>query len=506
MILDNEAKKILIERELAKRSVYELLKYKFKYYYNQSFNDNWHYGYISEILEGMILGQVKRVAISEPPSYGKSEQCVKTFIPYAWLKNPSYKFIYTTYGDALTQENASATRDFIKSKAYQYLGVDFKITLDNVGNFKNDKDGRVFSTTVGSAVTGVHCNGLIIDDPFKAIEAGSAVIRNKVYDYYTGSLLSRLLDEKSFILIIMQRLHPDDLIGRLLTNDSDWFYVNLQAINIEKTYYNFGKFSYEREANEALFSKKHSLENLEKLKISMGIVDFNAQYQQNPEVSEAGEFLKENLSFINDFDLPEQNLYILIDPAESTKKTADDRAITCNGLSIEENGLELLITYDCFYAKWDLENFISNTLEMMMKYPGAPVLIEQAGGGITFSSELEKAIIRINTKFKNENKATINNTIIRFTPNRRISKNEKIMALKPYYNTGCYKIRANANGKEQIIKEFLAFNPLKTSNTDNCIDTIANMFALSSFIKPKDNTKKQIIIQRHKQVRKTWRI
>ncbi|ECL3806387.1 hypothetical protein FS245_04535 [Campylobacter jejuni] len=165
-----------------------------------------------------------------------------------------------------------------------------------------------------------------------------------------------------------------------------------------------------------------------------------------------------------------------------------------------------MITYDCFYAKWDLENFISNTLEMMMKYPQAPVLIEQAGGGITFSSELEKAIIRINTKFKNENKATINNTIIRFTPNRRISKNEKIMALKPYYNTGCYKIRANANGKEQIIKEFLAFNPLKTSNTDNCIDTIANMFALSSFIKPKDNTKKQIIIQRHKQVRKTWRI
>lgn len=483
----NKLKSLALERVLAKKNLYEFLKYKFKYYYNLPFKDNWHYEYISEVAAGIFKGELKRVIISEPPSYGKSEQCVKTLIPYFWLLKPSLKFIYTTYGDALTQENASATRDFIRSKAYLNLEPDFSLTMDTISNFKNDKTGRMFSTTTGAAVTGVHCNGLIIDDPFKAIEAGSAVIRDKVFDYFKGSLLSRLLDNESFILIIMQRLHPDDLVGRLLEQDSGYFHVNLQALNAQKMTYTFGNFSYERAANEPLFKARHDLEDLKALEKQMGLIDFNAQYQQNPAVSEAGVFIKENLSFINDFDLPEQNLYILIDPAESTAKSADDRAITCNGLSIERDNLELLITYDCFFAKWDLENFINNALEMMMRYPKAPVLIEQAGGGITFASELEKAMIRLNTRLKKESKSVLSNTLIRFAPKRKISKNEKIMALRPYFNTGQFKIRANANGKEQIIKELLAFNPVKPNNTDNCIDTIANMLSLSEYISAKDN-------------------
>lgn len=494
---------ILAARELARRNLHDFMKYKFKYYYNLPFDDNWHYGLISEYLQACLNNEIPRLIISEPPSYGKSEQVVKSFIPYAWLKNPNLKFIYTTYGQELTNDNATATRDYIKSKTYQSLGADFSLTLDTANNFKNNKDGRVFSTTLGSAVTGIHANGIIIDDPMKAIEASSQIVRDRVDEYYRSSLLSRLL-KHNFIIIIMQRLHIDDLVARVLDREK-YEFVNLKALEESKKTYHFKNFSYTREANEPLFRLKHDLKDLEEIKKAMGEDFFKTQYLQEPEIKESGVFEKDKITFISDFEIPTQKDYIIIDPAESTKASADDRAIVCSGLSKNEQEQLLLITKDCLFGKWEIEDFTKNAISMMFRYPDAVVLIELTGGGYTFKSFLEKEIIRLNHQFKLENKALLTNKIVGFTPSKKISKNEQILLLKPYLNLGYFKIKENCLNKEQIIKELLAFNPAKKHNTDNTIDCISKMLVLSevSAYEKETNANNAKI---NKTIFKTWRI
>ncbi|MBZ7995176.1 hypothetical protein AVCANL279_07315 [Campylobacter canadensis] len=475
----------LIKRELAKKNLVDFMRYKFEKYYNATFNDNWHYDYIAEHLESCLKGDITRLIINEPPSYGKTEQIVKCFMPYAWINHPHLKFIYTTYGGDLTKENAQTTRDFIKSKAYINLGINFKLINDEIYNFSNDKGGRVFSTTVGSAVTGIHCNGLIIDDPLKAIESFSKAAKDKVEDYYKGSLLSRLLDSKSFVIIIMQRLATDDLVGRL--EDTGFTKICLKAINEKKEYYYFNnELYYEREANEPLFATKYDLATLERIKTEMGELEFSTQMLQEPYVSEVGFFEKEKLSFINDYEIPSQNDYIIIDSAESTSKTADDRAIVASGISINEDNQTLLIVKDILHGKWELEDFCENAITMMLRYPNAPVFIELAGGGITFHRELLKYINKKNTEFRRDGKAILTNIVQGFKPIIKESKNHQIQALAPLYNTGFLKFKHTCLNKEQAIKELLAFDPAKKNNTDNVIDCIAKMLILDG-VYPLDN-------------------
>ncbi|MBZ7976718.1 hypothetical protein [Campylobacter sp. RM12637] len=511
----------LIKRELAKKNLVDFMRYKFENFYNKKFNDCWYYGYIAEYLKACMLGQIDRLIINEPPSHGKSEQIVKSFVPFVWLNDPSFKIIYTTYGADLTKDGGLSVKTFINSKVYRNLGADFKLVSDEIFNITNDKGGRMFSTTTGGAVTGFHCNALIIDDPLKAAECYSQTAKNNVEEYYTGSLLSRLKnDEANFVVIIMQRLAVDDLVGRL--KDKDGFHhICLQALNERKTYYFMPnekrithsinndeelELFYEREEQEALNPFLKPVEKLLRDKEEMGEVVFNTQMQQDPVITEAGFFEKEKLSYINDFDMPSQNDYIIIDSAESTSKTADDRAIVASGISINEDNQTLLIVKDILHGKWELEDFCENAITMMLRYPNAPVFIELAGGGITFHRELQKYINKKNTEFRRDGKAILTNIVQGFKPITKESKNHQIQALAPLYNTGFLKFKHTCLNKEQAIKELLAFDPSKKNNTDNVIDCIAKMLILDGVYPLDNNNSKNTLSDISYRYKRGWRI
>lgn len=108
----NLANRQILQRELAKRNLYDFMRYKFEYYYANPFLDNWHYGYLCEILDELLKGNIANLLISMPPSYGKSELIARTFIPFALGHNPALKFIYASYGDELSKSISVETRDF----------------------------------------------------------------------------------------------------------------------------------------------------------------------------------------------------------------------------------------------------------------------------------------------------------------------------------------------------------------------------------------------------------
>ena len=503
----SQQNQLLLQRELAKRSLYDFLKYKFEYYYCSPFLDNWHYGYVCEALNELLKGNIRNIMISMPPSYGKSEVVARTFIPYALGHYPNLKFIYASYGDELSKSISVETRNFFKSRAYSSLFPNHKLIMDKAEHWFNEKGGGLFATTVGGAITGKHCHIGIADDLLKASEAYSEASRKNSIIYFTESFLSRLLTYDKIqgrMIVIMQRLHKNDLCGYLKEVAKDeWEEILLESINNKKYVYNIGNFTYEREENEALFPNRHTLEQLQTIKQTMGEYAFNAQYQQMPENASGGYF---DISYfdnniISDFNIPKQKLYIFIDPAESTKDGSDNRAIVCVGISQEKDNLPLIVMYDCFYGKWDNEIFIEQSFSMMSKYPNAEVRIEPKGGGITLEQVLNKQILSLNLKRRNNNEEVLRNLILTFKVPNALSKHEKIATLLPAYNQGRLKFRRNALGLEQIKNELRKYNPDRKANDDNCIDALSGITWQNDIYPYKQKDLLDEINNKHKNVR-----
>ncbi|MBT5161266.1 MAG: phage terminase large subunit [Alphaproteobacteria bacterium] len=152
-------------------------------------------------------------------------------------------------------------------------------------------------------MTGLGGNIIIVDDPQNASEAMSDTSRRKVWDWFTGTLLSRLDNKKEDVIIVVaQRLHDDDLVGRLLRTGEKWHHINLPAIAEDDQFFTLqsGKIV-GRHEGEALLPQLEPLSVLNSLKASLGDPIFAAQYQQNP-IPETGGLI--NWSWLGTFDLP----------------------------------------------------------------------------------------------------------------------------------------------------------------------------------------------------------
>ncbi|PAF41374.1 hypothetical protein [Helicobacter sp. 11S02596-1] len=479
----SKARLELAKRELCRRSLKAFLLAKWENYHEKRFNDNWHYDYIAKSLETSLTPKLNRLIINLPPSYGKTEIIARTFIPWALGNNPKLKFMYVTYSDELYTKISNEIRSLMKSKWFESIFGKKIFMQDNTKEWVLSEGGGLFSTTLKSPITGFHAHSIIVDDPIKASDISSRAERNRVIDNFRESILSRLLEDEDYkatIIIMMQRLSEEDLCGYLLNpknfkgiEQTQWKQICLEAINKSPMTYEIGDYSYTREANEPLFPKRHSLESLEQVRLEMGEDNFSTQYLQDPQVSEAGYFLPQYYREISGFELPTQNIYIFVDTAESLQSSADNRAVVVFGISME-NQKELIILRDCFYGVWDEEQTIAKIIEAMALYPYAGVFIEQAGGGITITRLLYKKIAEINAVFRLENKPLLLNGITPYNASRKVSKVEKIKALRPYYNTGQLKFFSNARGLEQIKKELFSFNPEKPHKKDDCIDALAS--------------------------------
>lgn len=471
----------LLERELAKKNLFEYGKYMFSYYYKKPMKINWHHEYLSELLKAVRDGEINRLMINLPPNHSKSEFAVRLFASWVLGNDPSKKIIYASYGADLSTLISTETRDIVDNEIYKSLFPGTR--LDNAQNSKDfwttTKGGRFFATSTTATVTGVHADFFILDDPSKASEIYSEAKRKEVIRFYQDSVVTRLIDEdRSGIILIMQRLHQDDLSGYLMESQSElWTQVKLQSLNKEREIYEVGNFKYEREPNEPLYEASLNYNQLMRKKIEMG-KSFEVQMQQNPEVSEAGFFEESSFTTITEFEIPEQNQYIFIDPAGSKSDSSDDRAIVVEGWSIDDRDMELVVCYDCDFGKWDMYEFCEHIISMMSIYPKADVLIESYGGGIFVEQALQREIAKRNAQLRAKGVPLLTNRVSSYPPSNKVSKEEKIMSMHPYYNLGQLRFRRSGRGMDQIKKELLAFDPEKKHNRDNCIDALSSGFAL----------------------------
>lgn len=236
----------------------QFFRYFFKHREGNRAVMNWHHFVIDHVLDMVIENRINRLIINLPPGYTKTEIAVINFMMRGFAINPRARFIHTSYSNGLALENSSKVKDGIESSPYQQLWP-YKIRADKKSKqlWYTEHGGGVRAAAAGGQITGFRAGrmepgftgALICDDPVKPNDAFSAVARNSVNNSFNSTQRSRLAkDDLNPIIIIMQRIHEEDLTGFLLRGGSGdyWYHLTLpvRLKGIYKPYpkaYTYGK-------------------------------------------------------------------------------------------------------------------------------------------------------------------------------------------------------------------------------------------------------------------------
>jgi hypothetical protein len=256
------------------------------------FAPGFHVEAICSQLQAVTGGRRTRLLITVPPRHGKSSIACVAFPAWAWLQRPELRFMYACYGSDLAGRDSLRTRRLIESPWYrQRWGSLYRLTDDQntKGRFENDRGGARLATSVGGAATGEGGDIIVIDDPHKVEQAHSALQREAVIDWFSGTISTRLNDPRAgAIIVIGQRLHERDLFGYLL-EQGGWTHLCLPA-EYDPDHPHRWPADARTEPGELLWPARFGREEVEQLKRELGSYGAAGQLQQLPAPAGGGIF------------------------------------------------------------------------------------------------------------------------------------------------------------------------------------------------------------------------
>jgi predicted phage terminase large subunit-like protein len=255
---------------------------------------------IAEHLEALYNREIKNLIINIAPRHAKSTICSVLFPTWIWTFNPEHQFITASYSDRLVTRDAVASRRLILSDWYQSNWGHLYELREDVNQkklYETDKNGRRYSTTVAGGGVGEGADIIIVDDPHKPLEVKSKVYRERVIDWFVDTLSTRWNNRDTFAkLIIMQRLHENDLCGYLIDNEpNEWCILRLPTeFEGDRSKNLFGWSDPRTIEGELLSPSLLNEEAVEKEK-KKGRIRWANQFQQRPVPEEGGHVLKSNI-------------------------------------------------------------------------------------------------------------------------------------------------------------------------------------------------------------------
>lgn len=337
---------------------------------------------MDEFLEAVQEKKSPRLIIMLPPRSGKSEIVSRMFPAYAFGRYPDISIIGTSYSADLASRNNRDVQRVMESDAYSWLFPAVKLpTKGNVGYTRTSDlfeipgyAGSYRSAGVGGGLTGMGSSIACIDDPIKdRAEADSPTYRNKVYDWYTSTLYTRLAPGGGIILI-QTRWHEDDLAGRLIAamnkgEGERWEVVSYPAIATHDEEF--------RKEGEALHPERYSLEQLENIRNAIGSRDWAALYQQSPTPA-GGTIVREE--WLKTYTQLPNNFEQLIQSWDMTFKGADTSDYVV-GQVWGRRGADCYLV-DQYRGRWSFTETIEKVIEATKKYPKAlRKLVEDKANG-----------------------------------------------------------------------------------------------------------------------------
>jgi hypothetical protein len=199
----------------------------------EPYQHNWHIDLLCGILAPQRHRKRLRKIINLPPRSLKSI-IVSVALP-AWLMghDPNLQIIVVSYSDELARKLSRDFRTIVESKWYRHLFPGMTLEKATETEITTTRQGCRFATSTGGTLTGRGGGIVILDDPIKLIDAESEVARSKNNEWFDGTLFARIDNkERDSIILVMQRLHQNDLSGHLLEKGG-FDLVALPAIAME---------------------------------------------------------------------------------------------------------------------------------------------------------------------------------------------------------------------------------------------------------------------------------
>ena len=354
------------------------------------FEPNWHIEAMAYHFEQVLLGKIKRQIINMPPRSLKSIVSSVAFPAYLLGHDPTKRIICVSYGSDLATKHANDCRLIMKSAWYRSLfpGTVISALKDTESEFSTTRHGFRLTTSLDGSLTGRGGDIIIIDDPLKPIDALSQAKREKVNDWYFNTLLSRLDDKKNgAIILVMQRLHLNDLTGVLLRGSEPWSVLTLKAIADEDEEIQIGKDSfYSRPNGEVLHKRREPIEILESLKGQLGSYTFAAQYQQRP-IPPGGGLIK--ATWIRRYaTLPARrwSTQVILSLDTASKDGCENDWSVCTAWLLHEEKYYLM---DVMRIQADYPTLKERMIAFTKVHKPTKILIEDSGVGTALIAELK---------------------------------------------------------------------------------------------------------------------
>jgi predicted phage terminase large subunit-like protein len=364
------------------------------------FLPNWHIEAMIYEAERVMQGKINRLITTVPPRHLKSIIYSVALPAFLLGQDPTKRIICVSYSSDLAVKHANDFRTVMTSSWYRRVFPNTKVSRDKDTQTETMTTARGFrlATSLGGTLTGRGADLIVLDDPQKPEEALSEAHRRSAAQWFDTTLLSRL-DSKSegTVVLVMQRLHEDDLAGQLLQKGG-WHHLKIVAIAERDERIRIGRRRYySRKAGTVIDSRRETLEVLNSIKQSMGTLYFSAQYQQEP-IPLAGNIIK--AEWFKEYDIPPTSpryddlLVISIDTAMKGDPAADYSVAT---VWFSHGDTSYLL--DLWRDRVDFPNLKRAVQRLREKHKGATLLVEDKGSGISLIQELRTnntAVIAIN--------------------------------------------------------------------------------------------------------------
>lgn len=428
-----------------------------------SLEENWHLDAIAWALMQVGPDGVLRQQFQMPPRTMKS--LIISVFWVAWLlgKNPRQKIWVVSHSVDLAKDLHKTFRDLISHPEIQAIFPELKsyLTIDNDTEIRTAEGGGRWALSVNGNVTGRGADKLILDDPMDAKHANSESERKRVSDWVLKTLWTRMnRPSKTPVVVVMQRLHMDDLIPHL-ERVSDWSVLKLPAIFPKDTKIQLEEDEWHNaKAGDLLHPEFLPQKVLDERKTALGNAAFSAQYLQQPLPDEGGMI-----------DLAEFRRYTDLPPAHDAKFLSVDSATgQDSGAYTAMIGARVfqgrLYVTGVYRGSIDVPTQVDAIIAAQKKHDIDHLIIENAHAGIALVQGLRR-----HYEYKEEY-AGRPNFIEPITP--RQSKEVRMEAMLKYVRAGKILLPTEAPWLEVFENELISF--------PNCIHK-DQVDALSQLIK-----------------------
>lgn len=256
-------------------------KYKLWNYAHVASGGRWYpfaaLRFIADIAQEAIRRGDGRVIINIPPRHGKTV-LMSQWLP-CWFLDwyPEREVIVTAYGARHAAKNSRIVRDYFRAASNAWAQLSSK---QDANEWMTILGGGMRAAGAAGPILGFGSDLFLIDDPHKSqAETQSVLHREKIIDWFNSDVYSRL-EPGATVILIMQRMHEEDLTGYLLREHGDeWTHVNLPGIAREDDILG-------RAPGEALIPERYDEERLAKIRRAVGPIFWAGRYDQNPAPAE----------------------------------------------------------------------------------------------------------------------------------------------------------------------------------------------------------------------------